>query len=344
MGRSIYTVCVATCFIATAVMAQQPVSAPSKSSKKVKAGESIQRVLNAKSPNDFREAVKQLVGKASKKQLREYKTHSHNSIALHAAWEEAKRSTTISRAQLSKLENGAAVSSITINMNRPALQQFISFMEGRLRVTPPNWWRTKVRRARTYWNIDDELSFPRIDSWFIEDKRVLPYSKYKGQVSTLSEIDLTNLTDGRLKVTSEKLSCTIPARYLEAAKKRFSEKNQTTWPDLLGLTAWMDDKHCIFGFHYWLPDGFTLHCIDRKTTKHIWSTEVRGYGYFGGFSGAATLRHWVEIRRRGDKLFLFGIKQTWGGKAYIEGHSMKDGTNLFHFTTSYHADPSKEEE
>ena len=246
MGRSIYTVCVATCFIATAVMAQQPVSAPSKSSKKVKAGESIQRVLNAKSPNDFREAVKQLVGKASKKQLREYKTHSHNSIALHAAWEEVKRSTTISRAELLKLED---YENLIIQMDKNAILQFISFMEGRLRVTPPNWWRTKVGRARTYWNSDDDLYFPRIDSWFIEDERVLPYSNYKGQVSTLSEIDLTNLTVGRIKVTSGKLSCTIPARYLEAAKKRFSEKDQTTWPDLAGLTAWMDAEHCVFGFH-----------------------------------------------------------------------------------------------
>ena len=71
---------------------------------------------------------------------------------------------------------------------------------------------------------------------------------------------------------------------------------------------------------------------------------MRGYGYVGGFTGGSSLRHWVEIRRRGDTLFLFGIEEGWGGKVYIEGHSMKDGTNLFHFSTDYYPDPFKEEE
>jgi len=81
----------------------------------------------------------------------------------------------------------------------------------------------------------------------------------------------------------------------------------------------MDAKRCIFGFHDWLSSEFTLHCIDRKTSKLIWSTKVRGY-FEGGFGGGAALFHWVEMRRRGDTIFFFGIDNT--GIVYIEGHSM----------------------
>lgn len=341
MRRSIYSVCAATCFIPTALLAQQTVSAPCESSQADKDRDSIQRVLNAENSFYLKHAVAELVAKASRKQLQNYKTHSHNTIALHAAWEEAKRSTTISRAKLLKLKDDEEANPI-IRMDRGALRQFISFVEGRLRVTPPKWWRAKVRRAQTYWNYDSALYFPRIDSWFIMGERVIPYSKIKGQVHALTDLDLTHLADGRLKVTSGKLSCTIPARFLKEAKKKFAPTAvDNSWMDLVGLTAWMDAEHCIFGLHDWLSSGFTLHCIDRKTSKPIWSTEVWNY-FVGGFSVGATLFHWVEIRRRDDTLFLFGINDL--GRVYIEGYSMKDGTNLSHFTTTYHPNPFEEEE
>ena len=336
MRRSIYSVCAAMCFIPTALMSQQTVSAPGESSQADKDGVSIRRVLKSKSPNDFRYAVEQLVGKASKKQLREYKNHSHNSIALHAAWEQVKRSTTINRAQLLELEDDEAEKTI-VKMDRIALLQFISFVEGRLQVTPPKWWLAKVRRSKTYWGAPSSLWFPMTDSPVILGRRASPYLKNKGEVHALAELDLTPLAEGRLNVTSGKLSCTIPARFLEAADKDYGPKvgdfGPTTWMDFVGLTAWMNAKRCVFGFHGSLATGFMLHCIDRTSSALLWSTEVRGY-FWGGANGG--FLHWVEIRRRGETLFLFGIDNS--GIVYIEGHSMKDGTNLFHFTTSYQSD------
>ena len=79
-------------------------SAHCKSPKSSKGGDPIQRVLNVKSPRDLKDTVAHLLSKASNKQLQEYKIHPHNTISLHAAWEEVKRSTTISRAQLSKVK------------------------------------------------------------------------------------------------------------------------------------------------------------------------------------------------------------------------------------------------
>ena len=106
--------------------------------------------------------------------------------------------------------------------------------------------------------------------------------------------------------------------------------------EAVGFTAWMNAERCVFGFHGRMAtgSGFKLHCIDRKSSALIWSTEVWGF-FYGGSSGSGFF-HWVEIRRRGDTLFLFGIDGT--GIVYIEGHSMKDGSNLFHFTTNYKSD------
>ena len=69
-----------------------------------------------------------------------------------------------------------------------------------------------------------------------------PYWKQKkGMVYFLRKHDITPLAGGGLEVTSGKLSCTIPARFLEAAKKDFGPTDgsfgPTTWTDLVGLTT-----------------------------------------------------------------------------------------------------------
>ncbi len=166
MRQSIYSFCAATCFIATALIAQRTENAHCESSQEDEDGDPIQRVLNPEYSDDLGNAVAQLVTKASRKQLQEYETHSHNTIALHAAWEEVKRATSISRAKLLQSEDKDRTDPI-ISMDRPALRQFIGFVEGRLQVTPPKWWRAKLLRSKTYWHRDNYLWFPRIHSWFL---------------------------------------------------------------------------------------------------------------------------------------------------------------------------------
>ena len=327
---------VVTAFMAVVLFALLTETTLSESPNQHAARDSLQRVLSAETSSDLHKAVAHLVAKASRKQLQEYKTHSHNTIALHAAWEEVKRSTSFTRGQLLKLKNGNERDKM-VKMDRGALLQFSGFVEGRLRVAPPAWWLVKLRRAKTYWKADNSLWFPRVHKWFFRGNRIAPYSKNKGEVHALMTLDLTPISGGALQVTLGKRSCKIPSQFLKEAKKEYGPTagnfGPTTWMEDVGLTVWMDANRCIFGFHDGLATGFTLHCIDRRSSALIWSTEL--WGYFYGASGAR-FSHWVEMRRSDDTLCLFGIDAT--GILYIEGHSMKNGKNLFHFTTAYAPD------
>ena len=152
-----------------------------------------------------------MVEKASGNQLQEYKIHSHNTIALHAAWEEVKRSACVCRGSRYEKDEYAR-----IKFDRRALQRFLGIVEGRLRVTPPEWWQAIMARVKTYPDDQEHLSlYPIIN-------KHEPYWGEPGSIQALVELDVTRLADGTVKVELGKFSCMIPARFLEAAKREYN--------------------------------------------------------------------------------------------------------------------------
>ena len=279
----------------------------------------VERVLCAKDVGELSGSVAKLMAKASQAQLHEYKTHSSNTIALHAAWEEVKRG--VRTIDPKFREEGKTI----VNIDRPALQRFLGFVEGRLHVTPPEWWQKIVARAKIDSEVRHDLSLI-----YATNRKFNPYLHLRGSVHHLTTFEVIPVKDGGYELKSDKFTCTISPQLLEQIKK-INPRDV----DLPGLTAWMNAERCVFGFHDFLSSDFTLHCIERKSGKLLWSTEVWGY-FWGGFDGGGFL-HWAEMRVRGDTLYLFGIDAT--GIVYIEAFSMKDGKNQFHFTTNYVADP-----
>ena len=279
----------------------------------------VERVLNAKDAGELSESVAQLMSKASKEQLQEYKRHTHSTIALHAAWEEVKRG--VRGIDPKSREEDKTI----VNIDRPALQRFLGFVEGRLHVTPPEWWQKIVARAK----IDSEVRH-NLSLIYATNRKFNPYFHLRGSVHHLTTFEVIPVEDGGYELKSDKFTCTISPQLLEQIKK-INPRDV----DLPGLTAWMNAERCVFGFHWFLSSEFTLHCIERKSGKLLWSTDVWGY-FWGGFGGGGFL-HWAEMRIDGDTIYLFGIDAT--GIIYIEAFSMKDGKNQFHFTTNYVADP-----
>jgi len=281
----------------------------------------VEHVLKTYLVPDGGHSVARLLEKASAEQVQEYKIHSQNTIALHAAWEEVKRATRIGPKYREEIDEEGPEPQF--KMDRSALQRFLGFVEGRLQVTPPGWWQDAVGRAYAYGNDLSAL-------WLPSPRKRMPYLKTDFGLNVHNQLSVELLAGGALEVKSGNLSCRIPARYFEDLKPTGDvAKPGILFKDDIGLSVWMDEDRCVFTFHGGAPAGFLLHCIDRKTSNEIWSTHVGGH-LFGGFGGG--FFHSVEMRRHGDALYIFGM---YGTLFYIEGVSLKDGSNLFRFGTAY---------
>jgi len=280
-----------------------------------------EHVLRTYNLTDRGDSVAKLFEKSSAEQVQEYKSHPHNTIALHAAWDEVKRATRIGPKYREEIDKEGPEPQF--KMDRRALQRFLGFVEGRLQVAPPGWWQDAVGRAYAYGNDLSAL-------WLPGHNKKMPYSKTEFGLHVHNQLSVEPLADGALEVISGNLSCRIPAKYFDDLKPdEDATKPGILFKDDIGLSAWMDDERCVFTFHGGADAGFSLHCIDRKSSKEIWSTYVGGH-LFGGFGGG--FFHSVEFRRQGDALYIFGM---CGTLFYIEGVSLKDGSSLFHFGTAY---------
>lgn len=274
----------------------------------------VERLLKAADDKQRREAVAEAIVKASDEKLRELEAHPHTSVALHAAWEKVRRTFQINP---STAVNGAK----PVKIDRKALQQFIGFVEGRVRAQLPDWWETRL--ANSYVQPDDTGRL-----WFKDKKKLVPYWKDENNIYKPGFVSAESLPDGDIELSNwrvHKPYCLIPARFWEAAKQRPFD------PEIgVHLTTWWDDDRCVFGFHESIPNGFTLHGTDRKSTEVLWSAEV--FSYFQEKATDSSHIHWVALREGGGTLYVFG---TGGDLVYIEAFSMKDGENLFRFCTDY---------
>lgn len=116
-----------------------------------------------------------LLGHSSIKQLQELKSHSDTTLALHAAWEEVKRSV---RVPLIKevlddpeFENPESMAKI----GRAAADRFLGFVEGRLRLSPPDWWQKSFYKAYLSVNFPVGVGFDHDD---IDVNSHAPYRHY----------------------------------------------------------------------------------------------------------------------------------------------------------------------
>ncbi len=279
----------------------------------------IQQIVTAQRPATFYARVEQLVGKASPPELDAYKRHPHHTVSLCAAWEEVRRSVAVPTTETNDDEAYEIVP-----FRRCALQRFLGVVEGRLRVTPPYWWQSIVGRLETTRKWHGIVRYP---DGIVE--KLKPYQGPPGEIQVLSSIDVKRQRDGTLELESGGYKYTLPAESLEEAIRthgRLSENREH-----IGLTAWLNDDFCVYGFHSFVSWEYSLHCVDRVSGERVWSSNVWSH-FHSHMSGAPHLWHMAEIRQQDDTLILFGVDVE---SVYIEGIALKDGVTRFHFTSAY---------
>lgn len=302
-------------FLTLFALVSVPLFALNAASQEQRASDPFNELLEPAHDSERREAAAELIAQASNERIRELKAHPHATIALHAAWEQVRRTVRIKPEYEDEHPE-------PIKIDRRALQRFLCFVEGRLRVPLPKWWESRLAEAYIYPNDAAVL-------WFKRKETRKPYSKAGNGIYAPNQFAGKVLPDGDLELRERGLAdgtCRIPSRLLEEAKRRYM-------PSVFGihLTASIDAKRCVFGFHGAFARGFTLQCIDRESSEILWSAEV--FGYFSGGSTGVGHTHWVAMRQACETVYLFA---TDGGRVYIEAFSVKDGTNLIRFCTDYY--------
>ena len=101
-------------------------------------GKLLEQVQQAKNLKDLAKAYEKACETASKEELDRLKTCRQSGIAIRAAWEEIRRTIP---ADTPRRE------STNRRINSEAMQRFLGFVEGRLPVRLPWWWKDAMARA-----------------------------------------------------------------------------------------------------------------------------------------------------------------------------------------------------
>ncbi len=280
----------------------------------------VQQAISADRLGRHRFYIARLLENASTEELRRYQEHSHDTIAISAAWELVRRSMSDSAGIA-----GVPEADSDLQFDERALREFLNTVEERLQMAAPEGWQTIVAELEPTGRGDVFVRYP------VEiHTEQSPYREGESGINALASLDVNESGDGALDLTFEGYSYTVPPKVVRDAMRVYGRFPQGR--KLVGLTGWMDRDFCVFGFHGFQSGDYTLECVKRESGESVWSCTVWGYNETHS-TGDLTLAHTAEIRRQGDELVVFGADLN---VVYIEGLSMTDGTSRFRFTTAYH--------
>jgi len=246
-----------------------------------------------------------LLREAHAERLQSLKINTDNSVAIGAAWEEARRTLpVIDPNQEFDLRKAVPV---------PGAARFLGFVEGRLKIPTPHWWAAELNKAHAY-HRDHFLFFlndaVKINGRGLPDEfGVVPSIKRDAKDGVLVEWD-----KHRLDFSAD----VIPHRRVD------------------GFSAVVADGRCFIACYTPLWAGsYCLYCVEPTSQKIVWSTLVcSGAKIARSFSGGGSFDHNVALVAHQGAVFVFGMDANG---AYIEGFKISDGTNLLRFATSHRA-------
>lgn len=272
--------------------------------------EFVDAALTATSMGELRERNKMLFNHAIPDAVRELKTHPNDGMALRAAWEEVRRTIVEPPSDVTERE--------AKKIDRRALQRFVGFVEGRLRIVLPDWWEGAMLRA----SATDQLIL------FVPGKkRQRPFSRVQdGQLAGVAMSHGTQayvLENGDLEVFNDSEKTVIPAELWRDLQKASSS--------LDGLGALTTESHLFLVLYPNSGGRYWLHCIDRGTSRVVWTESVWGEHDIPVNAQGAN-QQWVDIRLARDAIFVFG-KGLFS--MYVEVFSTVDGSPVCRFSTAY---------
>jgi hypothetical protein len=296
----------------TLISTQQAGSAQLEDTLSPKAQKLIEDVLKATSPlkeqdnPGFAKGLSLLFHEVGPAGVRQLQRHTHESIALQAAWEQVR----IEDAKKAKDERP----------DPQSLAWFLGFLEGRIRVQAPAWWAEALLGSRTgQWTYDTERDRSVRD--------ILP-GEPKAKPYHLAGLDAVICPrDTSLKLAGDKAilsigreSVPVPLTLLRRASRGEYE---------CGVSALITPSRCYLAVHGDLGFRYQLRCIDRKKGDILWTSDVMAFQWGHG-SGLSDM--WVTVTEQGGRIVIFGF--TNGG-LQVEAFRAEHGKHLFRFASTY---------
>jgi hypothetical protein len=275
-------------------------------------GESDQRIdlmvrklgdLDAKYHGDMeglpksQEAYRLLFAAAGAEGLSRIQTVHDDSIAIQSAWEAVTLTVPV--------EDGP-------KFYRPDLQQlnwFMGYLQGRARVSPPDWWREAVLDARAN----------RRDNIYHGDPKTVPYH---GRTGIAFNEFVTCPKNASVEKKGDAIVYRIGAESVTIPK----EIREHGVPNVSGCFT---DKYCYLAVHDDVGYPHQLGCVDRASGKLVWKSTVCG-SWWGDAEGQFT--SWVSVVPTDDgRVFVFGLAVGF----YVHGFRASDGKSLVRFSTNF---------
>jgi hypothetical protein len=260
----------------------------------------IDKIVHADNPGAVALGFQNLVEQFGSKQLRSLTTCENLSISLRAAWEEV----------LSSLPQKRQKEARTVDPGH--LEWFLGFIEGRLYVPPPQWWKTGISLSR---------AFARDNVIFQDLEQSSLYHKTWRELEAPRDTSMVE-RDGEVRLVVGKASTTIPLKEFERIVPPESQ--------LARLSACLAEKRCYIAVHDGMARAGSLFALDRHNGKPLWEKELWVGRDAGAYSGQDGL-HCVSIVTHRDRIIVFGMG---GNAAYVEGYGAEDGRPLFRFSTN----------
>jgi hypothetical protein len=284
-----------TAIIVIATMGPAGASVAQDASESPDAQEQLNRIIGADHPAAQKELFAELYRNADKQALAALKGHTDPGVAIRTAWEEMY--------QRNPPENAAEV---TREFGALALERFVGFVEGRLRIQVPDaWWQTIAAAERRpgqrgiFYRIDTDCRYTLAGRTLITPGMTL---------------DDVAISDGNSRVV-------IPPAVMQSHP-------QTSWH---AACVQIESSEWFLAFPQSFDSRYTLYCIGREDQAVRWSQPVWASEHeWSPPGGTGYSYHCVSIVCRDDAVTVFGNS---GVGAYIEVFRRVDGTPLMRFCT-----------
>jgi hypothetical protein len=274
-------------------------------------------VRKAVDVGELADVYQNLLNQASNETIDRLKMSCNTGIAIRASWEVVRRTMTAALLGTDEPER----------IDPEAMQHFLGFVEGRLRINPPKWWKCRMARAM-YRNSED---------WMVllgpEWIRPMPYSETKSFIAAPRGTSVERENGGLRIVLEQGKVLYVPEAVLKQAEQE-NNLDRRIGERLRRLDAVVVDKERFLVAFYMdnQETEYPLFCLGCSSGKVLWKANVwAGYSHLAGRPHDFFV-HLTDIRIADGVIYVFGLTSL---SAYIEGFSLTDGKNKFHFSTSY---------
>lgn len=313
----------------------------------------LEQVKQAEDTHGLGELYQRTCGSATNEELDRLKTCRHSGIAIRAAWEEVRRTMTAPMPPNEDIKGSeGSVAATTAPVSLQAMQHFLGFVEGRVRVRQPKWWKYAMAHASYYVPRDRWLSLAEPDHLLKADGSSNPSSAFGPIAAELLPRTKTNIlapvgtsivrADGGLRVSVGRDTFTVPTPVFDEARVSLWKSQGLSKSEIKRRLDRDLDQYClnavpvdaerfVMGFYSALATEYPLLCVNRSSGKTVWEAEVLA-GPSPPIGGGSLGLHPTDIEVSDGVVYVFGL-YPWS--AYIDAFSLADGKNVFRFSTSY---------